>query len=418
MKTETFKLNIDNKTLEVEFNNLAERTNSSVFVRMGNTVIMATAVMSNKEIEGIDFFPLTVAYEERFYAVGKILGSRFTKREGRPSEQSILTSRLIDRAIRPLFPKNFRREVQIIITCLAWDKETDLALLGAIAASIVLSTSDIPWEGPIAPVRIGSIKGELKAFPTFEQRETGDMDLLLTGLKSESKKEILINMIDAGMNEIPEETILKAVEMSKKYHQDILNFQEDIKNKIGKEKIEVSLPQSNEEVEKLVKEVVGNRIENIFKKNPTDDMHKIRDDLALKLKEIEDADALRYGFSFFEEYSEKIIHQSIIEKGLRFEERGTEEIREIFCDVSKIPMVHGSGLFSRGETRVLSFLTLGSPGDQKVFDENGKTRKEEIYASLQFPTILRWRDRTAKRTRKKRNWSRNVGRKSAKTSYP
>ena len=385
MKTETFKLNISDKTLEVEFNNLAERTNSSVFVRMGNTVIMATAVMSNKEIEGIDFFPLTVAYEERFYAVGKILGSRFTKREGRPSEQSILTSRLIDRAIRPLFPKNFRREVQIIITCLAWDKETDLALLGAIAASIVLSTSDIPWEGPVAPVRIGYIKGELKAFPTFEERETGDMDLLLTGLKSESKKEILINMIDAGMNEIPEETILKAVEMSKKYHQDILNFQEDIKNKIGKEKIEVSLPQSNEEVEKLVKEVVGNRIENIFKKNPTDDMHKIRDDLALKLKEIEDADALRYGFSFFEEYSEKIIHQSIIEKGLRFEERGTEEIREIFCDVSKIPMVHGSGLFSRGETRVLSFLTLGSPGDQKVFDEMERQEKKRFMHHYNFP---------------------------------
>ena len=236
MKTETFKLNISDKTLEVEFNNLAERTNSSVFVRMGNTVIMATAVMSNKEIEGIDFFPLTVAYEERFYAVGKILGSRFTKREGRPSEQSILTSRLIDRAIRPLFPKNFRREVQIIITCFAWDKETDLALLGAIAASIVLSTSDIPWDGPIAPVRIGSIKGELKAFPTFEQRETGDMDLLLTGLKSESKKEILINMIDAGMNEIPEETILKAVEMSKKYHQDILNFKKILKTKWEKKK--------------------------------------------------------------------------------------------------------------------------------------------------------------------------------------
>jgi polyribonucleotide nucleotidyltransferase len=242
------------------------------------------------------------------------------------------------------------------------------------------------------------------------------MDLLLTGLKSESKKEILINMIDAGMNEIPEETILKAVEMSKKYHQDILNFQEDIKNKIGKEKIEVSLPQSNEEVEKLVKEVVGNRIENIFKKNPTDDMHKIRDDLALKLKEIEDADALRYGFSFFEEYSEKIIHQSIIEKGLRFEERGTEEIREIFCDVSKIPMVHGSGFLKRGN-KVLSFLTLGSPGDQKVFDEMERQEKKRFMHHYNFPPSCVG-EIGPLRGPEEEKWSRNVGRKGTKTSYP
>ena len=144
MKTESFKLKIDDKFLEVDFKNLAERTNSSVFVKFGETCLMATAVMSKKEIEGIDFFPLTVAYEERFYAIGKILGSRFMKREGRPSEQSILTSRLIDRAIRPLFPADFKREVQVIVTCLSWDKESDLASLGLIAASIVLSTSDIP----------------------------------------------------------------------------------------------------------------------------------------------------------------------------------------------------------------------------------------------------------------------------------
>ncbi|MFA5228345.1 MAG: polyribonucleotide nucleotidyltransferase [Candidatus Paceibacterota bacterium] len=385
MKTETFKLNIDDKTLEVEFNNLAERTNSSVFVKMQNTVVMATAVMSNKEIDGIDFFPLTIAYEERFYAVGKILGSRFTKREGRPSEQSILTSRLIDRAVRPLFPEGFRREVQVIITCLAWDKETDLASLGMIAASIVLNISDIPWSGPIAPVRIGSIGGKLKVFPTFEERETGDMDLLLAGLKSESKKEILINMIEAGMNEISEDTILEGVEIAKKYHQDILNWQEDIRKKIGKEKIELSKTEINEKIEALVKEVVGNRIENILKKEPTDDMHQIRDDLALKLKELDDDDATKYGFSYFEKYTEKIIHDFAIEKKVRFGGRGVEEIRSIFCDVSKIPMVHGTGLFSRGETRVLSFLTLGSPGDQKLLDEMERQEKKRFMHHYNFP---------------------------------
>ena len=385
MKTESFKLKIDDKFLEVEFKNLAERTNSSVFVKYGETCLMATAVMSKKEIEGIDFFPLTVAYEERFYAIGKILGSRFMKREGRPSEQSILTSRLIDRAIRPLFPADFKREVQIIITCLSWDKESDLASLGLIAASIVLSTSDIPWGGPVAPVRIGMRDNNMVAFPTFTERETGSMDLLLSGLKSESKKEILINMIEAGMKEIPEEDILKAVELAKKYHEDILNFEEEIVKKIGKEKIVLEEKGSDEEIKKEVKDLLGNRISNILKKDATDDLHQIREELGEILKKHDDADKTRYGFSFFEKESERVIHENIIEKGIRFDGRKSDEIRELSCDVNVIPRVHGTGLFCRGETRVLSFLTLGSPGDQKIFEEMELNGKKRFMHHYNFP---------------------------------
>jgi polyribonucleotide nucleotidyltransferase len=346
---------------------------------------MATAVMSKKEIEGIDFFPLTVAYEERFYAIGKILGSRFMKREGRPSEQSILTSRLIDRAIRPLFPADFKREVQVIITCLSWDKESDLASLGLIAASIVLSTSDIPWDGPVAPVRIGMRDNNMVAFPTFAERETGSMDLLLSGLKSESKKEILINMIEAGMKEIPEEDILKAVELAKKYHEDILNFEEDIVKKIGKEKIVLEEKGSDEEIKKEVKDLLGNRIDNILKKDATDDLHAIREELGEILKKHDDADKTRYGFSFFEKESERVIHENIIEKGIRFDGRKSDEIRELSCDVNVIPRVHGTGLFCRGETRVLSFLTLGSPGDQKIFEEMELNGKKRFMHHYNFP---------------------------------
>ena len=385
MKTESFKLKIDDKFLEVEFKNLAERTNSSVFVKYGETCLMATAVMSKKEIEGIDFFPLTVAYEERFYAIGKILGSRFMKREGRPSEQSILTSRLIDRAIRPLFPADFKREVQVIVTCLSWDKESDLASLGLIAASIVLSTSDIPWDGPVAPVRIGLRDNNMVAFPTFAERESGSMDLLLSGLKSESKKEILINMIEAGMKEIPEEDILKAVEFAKKYHEDILNFEEDIVKKIGKEKIVLEEKGSDEEIKKEVKDLLGNRIENILKKDATDDLHIIREELGEILKKHDDADKTRYGFSFFEKESERVIHENIIEKGIRFDGRKSDEIRELSCDVNVIPRVHGTGLFCRGETRVLSFLTLGSPGDQKIFEEMELNGKKRFMHHYNFP---------------------------------
>ncbi len=385
MKTESFKLKIDDKFLEVEFKNLAERTNSSVFVKYGETCLMATAVMSKKEIEGIDFFPLTVAYEERFYAIGKILGSRFMKREGRPSEQSILTSRLIDRAVRPLFPADFKREVQIIVTCLSWDKESDLASLGLIAASIVLSTSDIPWDGPVAPVRIGMRDGQMIAFPTFAERESGNMDLLLSGLKSESKKEVLINMIEAGMKEIPEEDILKAVELAKKYHEDILNFEEEIAKKIGKEKIKLEEKGRDEEIEKEVREILGNRIENIFKKDATDDLHIIREELGELLKKHEDAEKTRYGFSFFEKETERLVHEKIIEKGIRFDGRSSDQIRELSCDVNIIPKVHGTGLFCRGETKVLSFLTLGGPGDQKIFEEMELNGKKRFMHHYNFP---------------------------------
>jgi len=385
MKTESFKLKIDDKYLEVEFKNLAERTNSSVFVKFGETCLMATAVMSKKEIEGIDFFPLTVAYEERFYAIGKILGSRFMKREGRPSEQSILTSRLIDRAIRPLFPVDFKREVQIIITCLSWDKESDLASLGLIAASIMLSVSNIPWDGPVAPVRIGMRDGKMIAFPTFAERESGTMDLLLSGLKSESKKEILINMIEAGMVEIPEEEILKAVELAKKYHEDILNFQEEITKKIGKEKVVLAEKESDIEIEKEVKELLGDRIENILKKDATDDLHLVRDDLAESLKKHEDGEKTRLGFSIFEKEAERIVHEKVIEKGIRFDGRKSDQIRELSCEVNVIPRVHGTGLFCRGETRVLSFLTLGSPGDQKIFEEMELNGKKRFMHHYNFP---------------------------------
>jgi len=385
MKTESFKLKIDNKTLEVEFNNLAERANSSVFVKLGNTCLMATAVMSNKKIEGIDFFPLMVAYEERYYAIGKILGSRFTKREGRPSEQSILTSRLIDRAIRPLFPSDFRREVQVIITCLSWDKETDLASLGMIAASIVLNVSDIPWAGPIAPVRIGSTEGNLIVFPTYKERIEGNFDLLLSGLKSESKKEVLINMIEAGMKEATEEEVMKAVELSKKYHEDLLSFQEEIRNKVGKEKIEIENPEKNETIENKVKEVLGERIVKMLQKDPEENLSSIREDLAGELKKMEEPEALNYGFAFFEKETESIVHKNIIEKGLRFDGRKSDQIRPLHCDTGIIPLVHGTGLFLRGETKVLSFLTLGAPGDQKIFEEMECQEKKRFMHHYNFP---------------------------------
>ncbi|MFZ3054664.1 MAG: polyribonucleotide nucleotidyltransferase [Minisyncoccales bacterium] len=385
MENKSFKLNIDGQELEIEFKNLAERTNSSIFIKLGETCLMATAVMSKNEIEGIDFFPLTVAYEERFYAVGRILGSRFLKREGRPSEQSILTSRLIDRAVRPLFPQNFRREVQVIVTCLSWDKKSDLSCLGLLAASIVLSTSDIPWDGPVAPVRIGMRDDKMIAFPTFEEREKGSLDLLLSGLKSESKKEVLINMIEAGMKEVTEEEVMKAVELANKYHKDLLDFEERIIKEMGKEKIKPAVMERDEEVEKEVQELLKGRIEKLMKKDSEEDLHQIREELAETLKKHEDPTKTKYGFACLERETERIVHENVIEKGTRFDGRKYDQLRNITCDVGILPRVHGTGLFCRGETKVLSVLTLGSPGDQKLYEEMELDGKKRFMHHYNFP---------------------------------
>jgi polyribonucleotide nucleotidyltransferase len=385
MKTESFALKIDDKTLEVEFKYLAERANSSLFLKLGDTCLMATCVMSKKEIEGIDFFPLSVTYEEKYYAIGRILGSRFLKRESRPSEQSILTSRLIDRAVRPLFPSNFRREVQLIITCLSWDKQTDLAVLGLTAASILLSTSDIPWDGPVAPVRIGEKDGKLIAYPTFEEREKGKIDLLLAAVRTESKKDILINMVEAGMKEATEEEVLKAVELSKNYQERLLTFQEEITKKVGKEKIKLNIPEKDEELEKEVRDFLKGKVEDILKQGDSEDLHKIREELSEVLKKHEDSKKTNAGFSIFEYETEKSIHESVIEKGIRFDRRKIDQIRELSCEVGIVPRVHGTGLFSRGQTRVLSILTLGSPGDQKIIEEMEIDGKKRFMHNYNFP---------------------------------
>jgi polyribonucleotide nucleotidyltransferase len=268
---------------------------------------------------------------------------------------------------------------------LSWDKEADLACLGMIAASVALSVSDIPWNGPIAPVRIGSKEGKLIAFPTFKERTEGNVDLLLSGLKSESKKEILINMIEAEMKEVPEEEIIKAIDLSKTYHENLLSFQEEIIEKIGKEKIEITETPSNKEVEEKVKEVLGERVEKILAENPKEDLSMIRENLAEELKKMENPESLRYGFSFFEKETESIIHKNVIQNKTRFNGRKPDQLRDISCRVGMIPLVHGNGLFSRGETRVLSFLTLGAPGDQKIFEEMECQEKKRFMHHYNFP---------------------------------
>ena len=385
METKSFETTLNGKPLIVEFNGLAERANGSVFVKYGDTAIMANCVIAKKEIENADFFPLTVLYEEKYYAVGKILGSRFMKREGRPSEQSVLTSRLIDRAIRPLFPSDLHHEVQVIVTCLAWDQESDPAALSLFAASVALFCSDIPWNGPVAALRIGEKDGQIIAFPTAKEREEGNLDLIISALKSESGKELLINMIEAGMKNVPEELFLKAIAETKTIQIALIDFQEKIQKEIGKEKIKIKDYPINEELQKVVQSFIASRLEKALFEN-TEIVADLKNELAEHLKGInDDPDQFRQGLNIFEMETEKAMHIGAIKNGLRADGRKINELRVIGCEVGLFKRTHGTGLFTRGQTKVLSFLTLGSPGDQKIMEEMELQYKKRFMHHYNFP---------------------------------
>ncbi len=383
-KIETFNLDFNGKPLTVEFNNLAERANASIFVKYGDTVLMGNCVMSHKETEGLDYFPLTVLYEEKYYAVGKILGSRFMKREGRPSEQSILTSRLIDRAIRPLFPFGFKREVQIIITCLAWDQQCDPAALGLFTASTLLHCSDIPWNGPIAPIRIAEKNNNIIPNPTVAEREESSMDLMISALKTESGKDMLINMMEAGFKEIEDSLFIRAIEETKSLQEDLINFQEDIRKKIGKEKAVITQAAKDEELEKEIIEFLSGKIEqSMFGKTPA--LPELREALSEYCKKYDDAEKTKKAFAVFEIEAEKILHTQGIKNKIRIDNRGLTSLREISCDVGLFKRTHGTGLFCRGQTKVMSILTLGAPGDQKIYEEMELQGKKRFMHHYNFP---------------------------------
>jgi polyribonucleotide nucleotidyltransferase len=384
MKIESFQLKLDeNKIIEVEFRDLAERANGSVFVKYNDTCVMANCAMSRKEIEGLDFFPLTTLYEERFYAVGKIFGSRFQRREGRPTEQCILNSRLIDRAIRPLFPQGLNREVQVIITCLSWDKTIDPAILGLLASSLVLSTSDIPWNGPLVPMKLGEKDGKIIIFPLVEDKESSKIDMTISFLRSESKKEILINMIEAGIKEISEETIGNAMFSAKDTVEKLLSFQEEIIKKIGKEKVPTRKIVKDEEVEKDIKDFLNGKTEKAIFKDGS--LENLKEEFSEYIKKFDDEEKIRYARHILEHESEKTMHDGAILKDIRIDGRNSKQVRKIECDINILKRVHGTGIFCRGQTKVMSFLTLGAPGDQKIMEEMEVQGKKRFMHFYNFP---------------------------------
>jgi len=368
METKEFSLALGNKAIVVRKNSLAGQANGSVIVSCGDTVVLATAVISKNAKENIDYFPLSVEYEERFYAAGRIPGSRFIKRETRASQEAILTGRLIDRTLRPLFDSAVRNEVQVIVTVLSIDHENDPDVISMVAASAALATSNIPWAGPIGAVRIGRVDGALILNPTYAEREKSDMDIVVAGIHGR------VNMLEGDAAEIAEATVVEAITLAQTHIEKLIAFQNDIVKAIGSQKIAVPAKEIDKEFVAFVESVVRAELEEILyqphKQKRLDALNTLKDALAQKiaLQYPDDAKKGKEAMNLFEELINTIVHENIIHREKRPDGRKTDELRHLSSYVSFLPRTHGSGIFVRGETQVLSVLTLGAPGDQQVID--------------------------------------------------
>ena len=381
-----FKLEIGGRELIVDVRSLAEQSSGSVLVQYGDTLVLATAVMSAHEKEGLSFFPLSVYYEERFYAAGKIKGPRYIKRETRPSDEAICNARLIDRSIRPLFPENIsKREVQVVITVLSWDGQNEPDVLSLLASSLALGISDIPWSGPVATIRIGQIEDKFILNPTYEEREKSKIDVVFVAVE---KEELLINMIEGSFDEVNEKLALEAYQFAKPYLKKIINFEKEISKKVGKEKIALAAPIPEIELEKDIKNLLGERLEKAVyqkeKKERKNSLFQLKEEVTAFCQE-NYSEKVNYAQKILEQEIEKIIHRNILNNEKRVDGRRLDEIRKIHCEVGLLPRPHGSGLFCRGQTKSLSILTLGAPGDVQLIEGMEIVGKKRFMHHYNFP---------------------------------
>ena len=383
-----FKIDFNNRPLTAEFSDLTEQANGSVIVTYGETVILATAVMSEHQRENIGYFPLTVDYEEKFYAAGKILGGRFMRREGRPSEEATLNSRMIDRTLRPLFDKRIRNEIQVVATALSVDETNDPDVLAILAASLALSTSDIPWSGPVGAVRIGRIENKFVINPTYEEKEKSDLDMVVCG------KDGKINMIEGDAEQVPEKIILESFETALPEIKKLIDFQNEIIKEIGKEKTWPEVKENPDGLESAFKKHTEKKLEKALEEAVAEQEKRKEHYFALGdikkewMETVEEefgSENTTQGSDFFEEQIDKIIHKNVIEHGKRPDGRKLDEVRKISTKTGVLPRTHGSGLFYRGLTHILSIATLGAPSDYLIIDGMEVNEKRSFLHHYNFP---------------------------------
>ncbi len=353
-----FETEIGSKKLIVETGHWALQASGAVTVTYGETVILATVVMSKNERTGIDYFPLTVDFDEKFYAAGKIKASKWAKREGRPTDEAILTARLADRTLRPLFNHRLRNEVQLILTVLSFDGENDADVPAIIAGSTAILISGIPWNGPVGAVRVSRDENKkIVINPTYAERVKSDLDLVVSG------PEKLVNMIECRSNEVTEEDLLLAFETAQKEIQKIIDFQKNIAESLGHKALLTTLPSADETLRKEIKSFIGKRLEETISKGDMNGAEEIKKEYFLSIPEEKrnSKDTAESNILFEEEMNE-IIHKNVLEKNQRVDGRKIEEIRTLSIEVGVLPRVHGSAIFQRGQTQALCVVTLGSPG--------------------------------------------------------
>ncbi|MCX7779323.1 MAG: polyribonucleotide nucleotidyltransferase [Negativicutes bacterium] len=379
----TFRMEIGGRPLIVETGKMAKQAGGAVLIRYGDTAVLVTATASAEPRQGIDFFPLTVDYEERLYSVGKIPGG-FIKREGRPSEAAILAGRLIDRPIRPLFPEGFRNDVQVVATVLSVDQDNPPDIPAMIGASCALCLSDIPFGGPIGGVRIGLINDDFIINPTVEQQEKSDLNLVVAGTKD------AVLMVEAGANEVPEATILDAIAYGHEVIREIVAFQEKLTAEAGKPKREMVVYEPPVEIDAAVRDFITDKLTKaVF--NP--DKLAREEQIKIVKNEATEHFAALYPDNakdinyIFQKVLKEIVRKMITVDKIRPDGRGLEEVRPITCEVGLLARTHGSGLFTRGQTQVLTITTLGAIGDEQILDGLGVEESKRYMHHYNFPAF-------------------------------
>ena len=372
---------IGGRVMSIETGRVAEQSSGAVLVRYGDSVILATVVGSDVPREGIDFFPLTVDVEERMYAAGKIPGG-FIKREGRATEHAILACRLADRPLRPLFPKGYRNDVQIVITVLSADQENDPDILGIVGASAALCVSDIPFAGPVGAVRVGHLNGKLVINPVLSQMEESKLDLAIAGTSD------AVMMVEAGAKELPEELMLEAVRFGHEALQDIIKMQEKLMLAVNRAKRPFVPPEADAELQAKVAEFVRPRFEAAVntpdKTARSQALSLVQDELITVLGE-QYPERLKEIITLYEKELKTYVRNQVLDNGMRVDGRDLKTIRPITCEVGLLPRTHGSALFTRGQTQVMSVVTLGSPGEEQVLDGLGTSESKRFMHHYNFP---------------------------------
>lgn len=378
IKPQVFECEVGGRRLIIETGRIAGQAEAAVTVRYGDTEVLVTCCVAESPREGVDFLPLTVDYEERLYAAGKIPGG-FIRREGRPTQEAILACRMTDRPLRPLLPKEWRREIQLIVTVLSADLENDADLLSIIGCSTVLSMSRVPFAGPVSCVCIGHLNGELVLNPTLSQLGESDLDLIVASTKDS------VVMLEAGGAEVSEDIILKGIMMGHEANQAIIRLQEEIRHALGKPKDEVASRQVSTEVYEAVSGRIGEKLalalSNTNKSQRDEEVSALSRELVEAFEDVQEGEIQ----TVLDKNIRNEIRKSILEKGRRISGRGLNEVRQVSCEVSLLPRTHGSGLFTRGQTQVMTITTLGSTRKEQQLDGLGIEETKRFIHHYNFP---------------------------------